>query len=887
MTEHWLTCDIESKVVIQGYKIASNYTRENSIRGGALLLVKDEVDSEKIDTLNSLSVEGHIEIAAAKIPKLNLVVLSIYRPPGGDFDVFIAQMDSALDAIIEDKLYNRILIGGDFNVDLLKPSPERTKIIEFFESYGLQNIFTEPSRVTPFTSTCIDNIYTNINMYECVKRTFQPHLSDHMAQRLQIPCSAPEKEKFRYKPDINEENTYLFIDSLREVDWNIISHMDAEAAYQVFHETVVECFKSCFPLKRKKVSRVKRTKLVRSPDLERLKNQVDAARTIFLVRRDDVSKEVYKRLKEAYKNSVDDAVRSDYLEQIRISKQVSKTTWKVIKLNTDAPVGAEDGSSLAANEMNKFFSDVAGSVGPMGIGSGSKFMEYLKNVKLSDPSSMFLHETTPEEILKVVSKMKNKSSCDVYGCSVSLLKRIIYTVVDPLCHLVNLCFKQGIFPRPLKLARIVPVFKRGDKNDCSNYRPIAVLPAFSKVYESLLKSRIMSYIDAKCMLSPFQHGFRKNKSTTTAMVEVMEFLLGALDGKEDAEICCCDLSRAFDCIDREILLCKLEYYGLRGPVYDILKSYLSDRFQVVAWKGTESDQEENSMGVPQGSILGPMLFILYINDLPTNVQSGEKCIFADDATFLNRAAVREVLIELSGVSMSEAQKWFGANKLLLNIDKTQKLVVTTKSSNETEGPIKLLGFTLDSSLTAWKSHIDQMCKKLSSAIYSVRRIKYIVNEEAALITYHAYFHSVATYGILLWGSSSEAERIFLKQKRAMRALAGVRRGQSCRDLFRKYRVLTIPSCFILACICHVQEDLGRYTTHSSVHNYPTRGRDQLILPKHRLCRTQNTFNFIGVKAYNALPSDFKDEKPVIFKRRLKSFLLENVCYSVGEFLALF
>lgn len=239
--------------------------------------------------------------------------------------------------------------------------------------------------------------------------------------------------------------------------------MDAEAAYQGFHETVVECFKSCFPLRKRKVSRVKRTKLVRNPDLERLKNQVDAARTIFLVRGDDVSKEVYRRLKEAYKNSVDSAVRSDYLEQIRMSKQVSKTTWRVIKLNTDAPVSAEKGSSLAANDMNKFFSDVAGSVGPKGIGSGSECMKYLKNVKLSDPSSMFLHDTTPEEILKVVAKMKNKSSCDVYGCSVSLLKRIIYTVVDPLCHLVNLCFKQGIFPRPLKLARIVPVFKRGIK----------------------------------------------------------------------------------------------------------------------------------------------------------------------------------------------------------------------------------------------------------------------------------------------------------------------------------------------------------------------------------------------------------------------------------------
>ena len=341
---------------------------------------------------------------------------------------------------------------------------------------------------------------------------------------------------------------------------------------------------------------------------------------------------------------------------------------------------------------------------------------------------------------------------------VNLLKNTIEYLAAPLSFVVNKCFEQGYFPDQLKIARVVPVHKREDINQPSNYRPISILPAVSKVFEALLKTRINGYIESLSLLSDDQHGFRGGRSTITAMTEIVQYICNAMDETEEIQLCCVDLSKAFDCVSHQILCNKLSYYGIRGPVLELLSSYLQDRCQMVNWKGQTSLRKKIRHGVPQGSILGPLLYIIYADDLVYNVEADGIKLYADDTTFINSSKNREDLEEKSIRSVREAESWLKANNLTLNEQKTQQLVVTMRHQGQ-QSSLSLLGFLVDGSLS-WADHIVSLCRKLSSAIYSIRRIKFIAGSTAALLTYHAHFHSLASYGVILWGASTRWRKMY-------------------------------------------------------------------------------------------------------------------------------
>lgn len=882
ITEHWLSSGILDRIFIENYVVASAYCRRSSRHGGAAIILRNNIPFKELSEIKDLSVDRIIEMTAIRIAKRNLTVVAVYRPPSGDFETFESIMNQALEICLQKYPRDHLVFAGDYNVNFRAQTKEKSKTIELFKSFNMNYMFSDPSHETKSSTSCIDNMFTNVSAEDSTAFTYEPHLSDHFAQILKISCTHfnPEKETFKTVRPINDKNTHLFIQKMRDEDWTLVYAEDAKTQYNIFHRRLMHIFNISFPEKKIKMNKHKKYKS--SKEIKDLKNKLEAAKIIADVKRDENSEKLCKMLKTKLKKVITDSVRTKYSKQVEEAENKTQVMWKLIKQQTQKKNNSSASDEVVtADEMNKYFTNIgremARSVGPNLQESSS----LLHRSKLNNPDSMYLSPVTEDEIVDSIMKVKNKTAKDYYGMTIQLLKCIIPYIKTPLCKIVNDCFIQGVFPAELKIAIVTPLHKGGDTEDHSNYRPISVLPVFSKVFEIALRKRLVDYFENNSLLHTAQHGFRQYRSTITAMLEVLDTILDAYNDSEEVEMTSVDLSKAFDSVCHELLLEKLHYYGIRGLTHKLIQSYLTGRYQSVKWNGCRSDLIEVECGVPQGSILGPIFFILFMNDIFYNINSGMCSSYADDVVILNRSDSRSDLNDRTSVSEVDAQKWFSANGLLMNSNKTQKLVFTNRE--QTDSSLLYLGLEFQPSLN-WSKHIDNLCKKLSTSIFLIRRMSQITDTNIAKLTHYSSFHSVATYGILLWGQCADSQKILLKQKSAIRAIYQMKTTDSCREIFKRERILTITSYFILTCVKYVHQHRNKFPKNSFYHNYNTREKNNYALPYSRIKKTQQGPNHTCLKLYNKLPNDIKTSNLSAFIRKVKNLLLENTIYNLTEFL---
>ena len=449
-------------------------------------------------------------------------------------------------------------------------------------------------------------------------------------------------------------------------------------------------------------------------------------------------------------------------------------------------------------------------------------------------------------------------------------------LLNPITNLINQTLSTGKFPKLLKIAKISPIFKKGDDTLLSNYRPVSVLPSVSKVFEKVIYNQIYEYFTDKKLLYNSQYGFRKNHSTEYAAMELIDRVIKEMDLYKIPINIYLDLSKAFDTLDHNILLSKLSFYGINGRALELIKSYLSDRFQFVMFEDIRSNLMEIKCGVPQGSILGPLLFIIYMNDLQFSSTQFNMVIYADDTALCTTLNLDSTNQKKLNAELKLINQWLQINKLSLNVSKTKAMLFHTPQRKVTYPTLKIdnhkiefvskfnyLGIIIDENLN-WNIHIETLTKKISKTIGIINKLKNQLPTETLLNIYNALVASYLNYGIVVWGW--KLEKLLKLQKKAVRAITRSAYTAHSSPLFKKLNILNVIDmralCDLKFCYKYVKKQLPKYFYANDdemecTHEYFTRQRDDLRLPavNHDFAKQSITYHFPFT--FNEMDDDYK------------------------------
>lgn len=579
-----------------------------------------------------------------------------------------------------------------------------------------------------------------------------------------------------------------------------------------------------------------------------------------------------------------------------------KQTWRLIHkaVKSKSPPQFPDNFNIGgrqvtnmteiANEFNKFFVNIgenlASQINPM----GKTFNDYLK--KDFTDNNFHFEQISILEIDKVINQLPNKHSNGYDGFNMSLIKKIRIEINEPLVFLFNHTIRTGIFPDSLKTARVIPIYKKGDENLLDNYRPISILPAFSKIYERILFNQLIQYFNHHDILFNSQYGFRSGHSTENAALELVERILTSFSKNSQSLALFLDLSKAFDSLDHRILLDKLKYYGLSAEALQLITSYFENRHQFIDINGTYSTYECIRTGVPQGSVLGPLFFIIYINDLNDASDIFDLIMFADDSTLHcslpnNYTISNQVLIN---TELNKIHSWLCANKLTINTSKTKfiifhqpnSIIPSLSLSINDKSIIKVshfnfLGLTIDENLS-WTKHISSISSKISSAIGMMRQSRNILPPRVLKLIYNSLITSRLNYMLTIWGGNFN--KLLILQKKALRVIHRKKFNAHCDPLFISSNILKIHDQYKVnllkfysrikngSCPHYFKEN--KILLREDIHSHDTRYKKLIHKPLAK-------FNFLRRTFFYRI-GDVINRFPINIISKLDTHSIKNVVY---------
>lgn len=904
VTEHWLKMEQLLLFNNEYFSVGSAFVRKKTIHGGSLIYVCSSVNYKERKDIADLSIERTIELSCVELKQY--IVVCVYRPPQSDFILFETVMEDVMKRL--SSVHKHVIVCGDFNVDLLVQTQTSIRLISLFNSFNLKHLFLEPTRITSHSATCLDNIFCNCEYMD--KAILSDLTSDHCGQKAVFPLGTTTKgSKITCRP-MTSVRLNRFTESVAAAVTHIDPrHDDPNELYESLFNTIQSAYNASFPTRTF-------TKNIKIKFCDWATSGIYKSRAklyeLYGMKQynfDPVFIQYVRDYSKIFKKTCF-AAKSLYLSnKIKQSENKIKTTWNVINSETgriklkdnNYELNIKDNIISNNTDVAQIFNDFFISI-PVKTTSSLdscpiKAERLLRgNVKECDAHFNFNY-VNPNDIIKVFKSLNSKNTADLWGISVKLVESIISNIAPYLAAIFNKSVDAGVFPDLMKHSKVVPLFKNGSKSDPSNFRPISILPAISKIFEKIILQQLESHFNFHKLLHNEQYGFTKGRSTTDAGVTLIKHIFNAWENSMDAIGVFCDLSKAFDCVEHNTLLSKLSHYGIRDVALNLISTYLSDRVQYVDVNGSRSSGLPVAMGVPQGSILGPFLFLVYINDLPYFVQDlCDIVLFADDTSLIFKVSRKDPNFDVVNSSLAQVLNWFKVNNLLLNSKKTKcikfsmpnvkspgtNLVLNNESVLIVESTV-FLGLTLDCKLQ-WGAHISCLAGKLSSAAFAVRKVRQLTDVETARLVYFSYFHSVMSYGILLWGKAADIETIFVVQKRAIRSIYNLGSRVSLRERFKEIGILTVASQYIYANVVYVKSNIGLYTRNCDVHEINTRGKHKLVGSHYRLHKVHNSFTGLGVRLYNKLPIDVMEKPLDKFKQIVKKHLIHKGYYTVNEYL---
>lgn len=873
LTETWLYSDEVTYFELPSY--AAVHDCRNSRGGGVCIYIKKDIDfySEDLAFLG----QHDCSVVSVHLPGLQYKLCGIYRPPSGDSQTYLNLMDKIMEA-----QRGPGIVIGDMNLDLLKESHTVSEYKNTIEMNGfeIQNVIASENatRVTSTSATILDHVITNKNI-DC-KILLEDHvISDHKVMHIKLEKHVISVNK---KDKITKETLHIqeWIEKVqRRLQQGNVE--DFERLTAIINETKKQCTK-------KHLIKIRNNNLwVNAEYIEKVR-QRDKLYKRWKVLQNAHTEKAFKKLKNEV-NNLRLKLKKEYAEKkIQEAGGDTKKVWKVLneltcrkvqKTNKISEIESMNGEVLkqendVVEEFNKYFSKIGVNLAA-GIPSTPN-VDFEEEV-IDD--TIYLNPTDLYEVKNVVNDLKNNCAPGTDNITKRDIVNLFPVIGEKMVTIINNILTNGIFPEELKIAKVIPVYKKGSHKDLNNYRPISVLNTFSKITEKIIKNRLHRFIENHYKLDPYQYGFQKHSSTLGASVDVLEYISSELDRNKYVLAVFVDLKKAFDTVNIELLLDKLYKMGIRGVGYELMRTYSLERSQFTVVNQSKSKKVQLSVGVAQGSVLGPLQYLLYVHSLKYAGLKSRYFMFADDTVLVLSAEDARDLEVTMNMDLDLYYRWLCHNKLSLNVDKTVCMLIKQKnkpshSINIVINKMKLkevtnykyLGLTITNSLT-WSEHTESVIKKIVPIVGAIRRCSKQINMKTRYLLYNGFIEPHIRYLIPCWGNGANylLDRIQRMQNKAVKTVFSIPYFTSTLQVYNETKVLKIKQLRTLEQVKLIYSIRNKtLKTNLAIgevgdrHSHDTRTRNKIRNEYKRTRKGQDSPIIRAIQAYNEMPEEIMD-----------------------------
>ena len=881
--------------------------RKQKRGGGISVCVKKGLKAKATLSIVNKDIEALAVTFNGGTKKFNL--LGIYRPPQGSKTNFI----KTLDEICNTTLKNGIsLIAGDFNIDVSNnaTTTNRTNpLIDTMTSNGFVNYITSITRPNEHqNSTIIDHIWSN--KHDSAKSyTLYSDISDHYPCVLmqETPPTSKEQKKLAFRL-VSDERKNKFLNQIKSTDFSFVhSDVSIDEKFRLFNHNFYSIYDEHFPIKHKTATE---KRIMNKWLTKALLNSIRQKHKLYKsVKRGIIPLQAFVTYSSLLKKLIRKSKANYFENQFKQTQNDAQSTWGLINNILNRHKNKEvsipelkikeeivtDKQNIA-NELNSYFTTIGAKVAaeiPQTNVSSADYLETHKGQKFSFTS------ISSSEVKSAINSLKNKNS-DIHSVPNWIYKYCVNEISPILAILYNTSLELGHFPEELKIARVTPVPKSEDTSIPNNFRPISILHTVGKLLEKLVHTQLTNYLYENELLSQTQFGFTKNRSTEDALTLLTENIYRALNDKQTCILLLLDFSKAFDVVPHNLLLQKLDRLGVSKDSINWFHSYLSGRTQYVRLGDVSSSLAPISQGVPQGSILGPLLFNIYTNDFH-NCHNSLHSQYADDTAILITDRNIDTLNMKANNVLENIVTWVEANRLSLNLQKTQYLMITNVKTpiklnimakdttiNRTTSA-KLLGVIFDEKLS-FKNHINSIISKLSYATYAFLKIRNIIPKYVLKNLYYSLVYPHLLYNLPVWGCAS----IYLLQpliklhKKIIRIISGSRNYyEHTSPLFKQLSVLKLQDMLTLTMTIQIFKIINgmsnKLLSNFIMHNQNVRRLNLRSTRSHTLNKTKYTLtksrraiSYKGIEKWNDLPKNIQESATLpTFRKHVKNHLLSK------------
>lgn len=910
ISETWFKANETGLYNINGYISYHSY-RAHQRGGGLSIYVKQPCNVIDVvvvsDEFNSIILE------LKNYKSLNkLFIYGVYRPPQSDMNAFRTSLENSLQRIST----NMCLLVGDFNVNINLRSGSNGQLahdyLNLINSNGMAVCNTNITRES--SNSIIDHVCSNFaTLLEHTVYTIYSAMSDHNLLVTKIKLNTNELPGVIVKKKINYD---LLCDVLaQKLNNRMPITDDVNTQYNILCDIMCEGVREATTIKRIKPKKQKMCEWMDT--CPKIISLIRAKKNLWKkhkheIRQQTCSQLIIDRLRalEVKLRQAKSTAKERFYHRTFAMSNSSKEVWtainKILTIKSTSKKSScilleRNGVALQDEEIAEEFVQHFATI-------GEKLAEKIEtrpndhpnnqNTIVTNVSSIYLRPVSEFEISSLISALKTNKSPG-YDDITALTVRKCSDIITPiLAKITNDCFVTGVYPDKLKIARVTPIYKANEKKNVDNYRPISVLPIINNIIERALYNRIVQFLEDHNILYKYQYGFRRRSSTSYAIAETINKIQRALNDQMVATGLFMDLSKAFDTVDHTILLYKLEQIGLRGTPLNLITSYLNGRQMVVSVNGTGSTSKPITKGVPQGSILGPIMYLLYVNDLMNLRLNGELRLFADDSSsFYFAKKTNENMIRMRD-DIAKITEYFRVNKLTLNLSKTQFIHFRSSRRNDVDTDnlnyngiiikqvqcVKYLGFRIDNHLQ-WHEQIDHICSRLAAAVGMLGKLKFLPTKILRML-YYAIGHSHISYGAIVWATAANIRlnRVQVLQRKALKKCHKLDLRYPTVELFRDVAkdVLPVKAIHNLQLNILVYMSLHRLALTNFDFKYSARnsegvnGRQLLpVIPHNNYGK--NCIDYLGPTSFNKLPKELKESAtPRNIKTLLKGHLTSHM-----------